>query len=343
MHLHHTSVLHNRGTCSLTQAHSLARKPALNVSKNRHRPDLAGKTLAPETDAMISRAVHKVCEKGWETQIPYTNLTDAACHSEYLVMRGKEQVVRIGAGGMAMTTAPDLLANDPAKALLSFPKYLQAVRRHSMLISKYQPENKKYWDAHIDIICNHPRRDTHWSLVLQYDIEIHKRSCNGSINPGVFQENIFNHVMDNAWDKALEMVTNALRAAPQKSFQSHGTALVYGQPSSSRQTHPAPSQSNQKPAQGLSTLPPAPTKQRGKCFHCGNSSHSVKPCDQDTLLNKWPVFITRNQQNEWTINGSTFCYRFNSLSRCDLASCKYPPHICTLCRATDHGAQSCCA
>jgi hypothetical protein len=241
---------------------------------------------------MISRAVRKVCEKGWETHIPFTNLTDAACHSEYLVMRQEEQVLRIGAAGTPITTSPDLPSNDPAEALLLFLEYLQAVRRHSMLIQEYQPENKSYWDTHVDIICNHPRRDTHWFIVLKYDIEIRKRSCNGSINPAIYQEHIFDHLMDQARDKALDMVTNAPRAAPPKSFQAHGSAHAYTQPSTSHQTQPAPSHSSQKAPKGNTTLPTPPTKQRGKCFRCGTIGHSVKRCSQNTLPNGRPTIIT---------------------------------------------------
>ncbi|KAG8693349.1 hypothetical protein FRC08_009175 [Ceratobasidium sp. 394] len=69
---------------------TLDHNPILNVSKNRHRPDLAAGVLAPPDDAMIPAPVRKVFDKGLRTHVPFTNLTDAHCQSEFLIMRHEE-------------------------------------------------------------------------------------------------------------------------------------------------------------------------------------------------------------------------------------------------------------
>jgi hypothetical protein len=288
---------------------------------------------------MIPCAVHKICENGWKTHIPYTNLTDAACCNEYQAMRQEEQTVRIGAEGQAITTAPDLSPNDPAEALLTFTEYLQATRRHSLLIREYQPDLQEYWDDHVDIVFNHLCRDTHWPVVLRYDIEIRKRSCNSAINPGIYQELIFTHLMDQVRDKALDLYKTAPQAAHQKSFQSNAastsTAHTRQNQYTSRSTQKTPTT---LPSTSLPATPPGP---RGRCYRCGLTGHAVRLCTQETLANGRTPNITRGRKGAWFINGGTFCYKFNSVDGCIPSECKNPPHVCTLCNATDHGAQNC--
>ncbi|KAG8744164.1 hypothetical protein FRC10_010733 [Ceratobasidium sp. 414] len=201
----------------------------------RHRPDLAGNTLAEAIDMMIPRAVHKVFEKGWQTPVPLTNLTDAACYNEYLVMRQEEHTVRIGAGGTAITTAPDLPANDPAETALSLVEWLQATKRFIALVEEYFPQNAKYWQEHVRIVFQHSLRDSHWPVVLRYDIEIRKRSCSSAINPGKFQSVIFNHIMDRWRDRTADLFTHAPQAALPKPFLA---VPAYTQPARSGLTRP---------------------------------------------------------------------------------------------------------
>ncbi|KAG8686033.1 hypothetical protein FRC08_012774 [Ceratobasidium sp. 394] len=98
----------------IPEPHSPETLPAPTIAaktstENRHRPDLAAGILAPAEDAMIPTAVRKVFEKGLKTHVPFTNLTDAHCQLEFSTMRSDEHTIRIGPGGTAITSAPDLL------------------------------------------------------------------------------------------------------------------------------------------------------------------------------------------------------------------------------------------
>jgi hypothetical protein len=289
---------------------------------------------------MIPRTVQKVCESGWKTHIPYTNLTDAACHNEYMAMQHDDHVLRIGAGGKAVMTAPDLPSHDPAEALLGFIEYLQAAQRHILLIREYQPENQAPWHKHIEIVFNHLLRDTHWPILLRYDIEIRKQSCNGSIDQGRYQKLIFDHQMELHRDRAVNLFQPAPPAAPQKSFQLNITATHTATP---RNNNPS-SRNNQKTTLHNTQTPSSSTPgPHGKCFRCGGAGHGICFCMQDTFPNGRATNIVRTggPKGPWTFNGKTFCYKFNSIDGCTSGDCQNPPHICTLCKSGDHGAQNC--
>ncbi|KAG9100808.1 hypothetical protein FRC06_003699, partial [Ceratobasidium sp. 370] len=179
---------------------------------------------------MIPRAVHKVFEKGWLTPVPLTNLTDAACYNEYLVMQQEEHVVHIGSGGTAITTAPDLPANDPAESSMPLVEWLQAIKRLLALIGEYFPHNLKYWESHVCIVFQHNLRDSHWPAILRYDIKICKWLCSGPINPGIYQATIFNHIMDRSRDRASDLFTQAPQAALPRPFLAPTTLAPPPQP-----------------------------------------------------------------------------------------------------------------
>ncbi|KAG6872070.1 hypothetical protein C0992_009907 [Termitomyces sp. T32_za158] len=77
--------------------------------------------------------------------------------------------------------------------------------------------------------------------------------------------------------------------------------------------------------------------QRTRCLSCGGTDHRIASCRAT------PKFLRRDGRLWKTPEGSSICFAFNSFSLCPRRTdCKYA-HICSLCGASAHGAQSCTA
>ncbi|KAG9080011.1 hypothetical protein FRC06_007184, partial [Ceratobasidium sp. 370] len=288
---------------------------SLYVSSNRHRPDLATGILAPAIDMMIPNAVRRVFAKGLKTHVPFTNLTDAHCQLDHVMMAQEQRTVRISAGGNAITSAPDLPSSDPDEMRLTFIEWLQAYKRFLALIAEYQPKNLLAWNQHHAIIFAHTLRDSHWALVLRYDIELRKCSCHSAIDVTMFQQHIFDDLREKSRDKAAHLTSHAPQAALPKTFRPYQPPNTTSPLPTYRKDHPPSYRATNNfttiPATP-NTQPPPPLRDHGKCFRCGFKGHGARRCPNETMPNGHPVIITKGAKNSWLLDGKPFCYKFNN-------------------------------
>ncbi|KAG9087292.1 hypothetical protein FRC06_002607 [Ceratobasidium sp. 370] len=233
-------------------------------------------------------------------------------------MAQEQRTVRIGSGGTAVTSAPDLLSSDPDEMRLTFIEWLQAYKRYLALIAEYQPKNLLAWNQHHAIIFAHTLRDSHWALVLRYDIELRKCSCHSTIDVTIFQQNIFDDLREKSCDKAVHLTSHAPQAALPKSFRPYQPPNTTSSLPPYRKDHPTSYRTTNNfttiPAVP-NTLPPPPLHDHGKCFRCGFKGHGARRCLNETMPNSHPVIITKGAKNSWLLDGKPFCYKFNNPTR----------------------------
>ncbi|KAG8729913.1 hypothetical protein FRC10_003302 [Ceratobasidium sp. 414] len=205
------TAVHHATTTAIHAAQTAGRDAGIHIALDAARAllgptmngaDLQGPPTTPRDHTMTVTAnrladiarTAEVFVKGFKTHVPFTNLTDAHCQLEHIVMAQEERTICIGASGTAITSALDLPSSNPEEMRLPLVKWLQAYRRFLALIAEYQPHNLLAWNEHHTIVFAHPLRDSHWALVLRYDIEMHKRSCYGPIDVTMFQRHVFEDI-----------------------------------------------------------------------------------------------------------------------------------------------------
>lgn len=76
---------------------------------------------------------------------------------------------------------------------------------------------------------------------------------------------------------------------------------------------------------------------RSKCISCGSLEHKLPSCCSALC------FLHREGCSWRAHNGNSVCFAFNSFSFCDRGTKCLHAHVCSLCRASAHGAKACSA
>jgi hypothetical protein len=308
--------------------------------RNRHRPEKVNGQLAPATSSMMPRKALKIMEDDWQEHLSLVILTTAYTQSRDATTDPEVAQWSIKNGQLVSSSRPS--AVDHREIDLMFQEWTQAWGRLLILIKRfYRKRYLRRWKNHFNFIFNHIDRDKYWQVMLRYDIDIRQRATQGPIDPGVFQENIYQHFLR---EDRLRPVT-----APQHSFPAPVHTAHVHLPAASSSNGPPPysndhassSSRAQQPSSGHAK--PKREKKAMRCFRCGgHDGHGPSACTHISRPNGRPILISKPAgSSNWEIDGAGFCFKFNTTSGCTAPNCKYAPHICSLCRSSAHGAQTC--
>lgn len=301
-----------------------------------HQPDLAGDELVDGICVVIPKAIRKIMQDNWKEYIPLTLLTTAHLKSSDTTRKLQTPIcLASGRKGLELmaTTDKDLV---PPKdeAAMDFQEWLQAWNHLLDLIDIYIPQATSAWEQHWKMIWQHRERDTRWHCLMRYCIEVRKAAVRANMNPGVWQAKIWQEIIDDDRDRIA-----AGRPPPGSRPSQPSTNSQHDKPATSshsfQRRSDAPSASDQKPARKT-----CGDQDLDKCFRCGTYGHLIRDCNRDFQYNGGKIHVTK-VGNTYMLDSKPFCYRFNTPKGCHIIPCPNPPHICSLCRATDHGAQQC--
>jgi hypothetical protein len=79
-----------------------------------------------------------------------------------------------------------------------------------------------------------------------------------------------------------------------------------------------------------------------RCLLCAGP-HPSRGCRAPTQINGRPVAITSQDEGKTFADseGTRYCFAYNGTTGCTNNTCPKGVHRCTLCKGSDHGAQSC--
>ncbi|KAF8599398.1 hypothetical protein BDV93DRAFT_590863, partial [Ceratobasidium sp. AG-I] len=275
-------------------------------------------------------------KSGWDKHVPFTLLTNQYCRSKEAYKDSSEKLM-LGPGNSIIATPSTLNTPNRAEDTLDLKEWLQASGRFLTLLEEFFDRHYvDAWEAHIDLIMAHDRRDDIWPTLLRYDIELRRRATRGPLNPGRWQKNIFEHIesQDIRDERA-----GRLSQWQQTSFTTTRTpmASTSGVGQYSFRDQPKPHSSN------TYTTSQGTGKQGRKvprCFRCGAQGHVPKYCRATTITNGKPIIVEGTHKSGWTIGGAAFCWSANGDTGCSRPTCANL-HLCSLCRSPDHGAFGC--
>lgn len=301
-----------------------------------HQPDLVSDELVDGICMVIPNAIRKIMENKWKEHIPLTLLTTAYLKAPESTKKIKAPIglASDGVGVEVMTTANNGLVSPKDEAAMNFQEWLQAWNHLLELIDLYLPRATPAWELHWKMIWQHRERDTRWHCLMQYCIAVRKAAVKMNMNPGVWQAKIWQEIVDDDRDRIA-----AGRPIPGALPSQNGASTSRNKPStSSHSSHQRANAPNA--ADHRSSRKPRGDADRDKCFRCGTFGHTVRECERDWQFNGSKIIIFK-VDNRWTLDDKPFCYRFNTPKGCHQNPCPNPPHVCSLCGAKDHGAQTC--
>ncbi|KAG8696580.1 hypothetical protein FRC08_007064 [Ceratobasidium sp. 394] len=297
-----------------------------------HRPDLAKHTLIDGAQVVIPPVIENIMRKGFRTYFPLTFV-----HPDFLHSPDAARYAKVAIGLASGTKSATQLTEAGSSGTLALEErnmaledWLGAWEHLIRLIRKYLPRPAyKAWKRHWTMIYEHRDRKSHWPRLMLYCIRIRQSATQINFNPGIWQERVYKEIIQEDRD--------AISARK----SSHPTPSTV---TASRTTHSYASTTVSAPASA--NLPKKPkiareVNPRERCFCCGSRGlHFAKDCSATKLHNKQPLVVRRTGSN-WTIDNNPFCYSFNTLKGCTKSPCPNVRHLCSLCRSTDHGAQTC--
>ncbi|KAJ7174970.1 hypothetical protein C8R43DRAFT_873113, partial [Mycena crocata] len=288
-------------------------------------PRIPGLTVS-NAGHLVPEAVRKRFTDGWKMHVPLHLLTDDFCafSNRATAKQLNDLFTMDGSSGTVVSVAKEI-SFEP-ELHLSFDKWFQAWGRLRELIATYFPEELEAWVKHYKSIPNRPNRADNWSLCLEYDSEIRRRSHYSSIDPAMFHLDVWNE---------LEPKHMAQRAID-----------LSGGPSSRNDEHVSSgSRSNPYKRQNGDHSNHSFRGDKGRCFVCGDDdpNHKAKNCDASRLVNGKNV-ILMSQKGRKDRDGVAYCFRFNGRIGCSGGvDCASGKHWCSLCGAKNglHSAQNC--
>lgn len=234
---------------------------------------------------------------------------------------------------------------------LSFMDFRKASQNLVSLIASHlaSPDHAliaQSWKSHYDMIFDHHDVYSAFDNYLIYDETLRtafpKRSQD--FDPGEFQSHIWQSIIDNRRNDEMSEYRSLLGHMKKSAIPpaKHITASLAASSSSSSKAPPPASSSFRKdtstPPTDSASAPPtasAPCK-KAHCWFCGGY-HRPKDCT--SVGNGW---LIKNSDGDWKGPGNlTVCFFFNGAKGCSNSASKCVfAHICSLCGATEHTAQS---
>ncbi|KAG8768096.1 hypothetical protein FRC12_005765 [Ceratobasidium sp. 428] len=308
----------------------------------------------------IAETVIATMRKGWSKHIALTMLDDEYCEK---VARGHVSTQSVGFNDKGSVHIVETDVKDPSRDehAMSFAQWDQAVPRLLSLIKQHLRERDFIrWRSYFELIRAQPTFHAEWNLWLAYDIQMRMITrWNKKLDFTVLNQAVLDDLRPRYQAKRIqtELINSGLRIAqnfPSSSRPRHDRYPSYSETSSlprwndTRSNEPRPQDSRPYEPRSYDSRSydrrrlrnPNNAGPSGKCFRCGERGHYAARCNASAQVSGKPILI-RAKGNDWTLDGNPFCYKHNGISGpCLTSSCEHK-HICSLCRGTDHGAQSC--
>lgn len=284
---------------------------------------MAGSEQAPAVVHFIPKKIMKILREGWKDHISLFYLTDAACES-YEAANSQPRAKITMKGDQLFATAAEDKRTEDKEFSLDLKEWTQAYNKFLYAVIIHFGESyAEYWKIHFSNIFTHDRRDSEWPALMRYCAEIRRRATLGAINPAVWHETIYTHILHKM--RYPDLVAPAGHSTVASS-QAHTTSF--------RATKAAPEDADTAKTRGS-------RNKLAKCFRCAVPGHSPMSCNRNTQANGKAVIVTKAPGGKPQIDGAPFCFAYNSARGCTRNPCTNPPHICSLCKSTEHGAQQC--
>lgn len=293
--------------------------------ESKGRPDIIARKLLGYQPFVIPESIHKKMMRRWQEHIPLTYLTDRYC-SAGTENKGRSKDFEVNPSGVLVSTEQPL--SDTNEEKLSFEDWHKAWQRFLSLIQRYIPKIYDPWRIHFERIRDAPDNQSRWQTWLEYDISLRKNSIHEGLDPAMFDRALWYRLdLDTARQTSLHQPSNR---AQQSSSRFPAGA------SNSRQSERSSQQERQPRSHQTRWTSPA------RCLLCAGPHYS-RGCRSTTQTNGRPTIITSrdNGKTYADSDGNRYCFAYNGATGCVTQSCPKGMHQCTLCKGSEHGAQSC--
>lgn len=308
----------------LPMPYATAATPLLTGSgASASRPTRIRGSVAASHKLSIPNGVVEILRTGWNRHIPLIYFTDT-----FLKSYAEGRVPDPALGNK------DLPVNGELE--LSYEHWSAAWRRFLEQIKFFLPLEYDNWMVHVQQITNREDRIQHWPLYLRYDIEVRKRCLRESFDPAMWQDHIFVYLeteyrATEAFRKMSELTRTSQNFSSNRFLQTN--------------TYPSRFRASTNP-KGFPRFPQSSSgSSSGVCFLCGANGHSAIQCRETKLRNGSPIFLIPGPDRKTyrDASGQLYCWYFSLPQGCSFAdrTCTRGVHACTLCGATEHGAQRC--
>ncbi|KAJ7724787.1 hypothetical protein B0H16DRAFT_1245203, partial [Mycena metata] len=297
-------------------------------STGRKRPARTPGLKASSAGFLVPDAIRKKFSgpRGWDSHVPLNFLTDKFCaFANTAAAKELNDIFLVDStSGAVVSTARELSVD--SELALSFDEWFQAWGRLLELIQTYVPEEHELWVVHFNSILHRPNRAQRWPLCLEYDSTVRRRALNTSLDPAVFQDEIWDELEPTHIAKRAVVI---LRNEHKKASSNSGRYQPY-------------KGAKQFTREGNDSFRP---KQKFRCFVCASNEdfHKSRNCTADRLTNGKPTLLSPKTRQDK--NGNSYCFSFNGFSGCPGGGpdCQKGHHWCSICgdKSGRHSAQDC--
>lgn len=324
--------------CNADMSLPLHRPPGILLSDAMGHSDSTGTTIPPRalhglppdvgrllssTDKVYPRKVVRALEQGMFEYIPLDLLTDDACRRamreplpelSFVISNGKLRL-------------PNVSFDVSKESKLSFGEWAAASDNlvGAMRVHLYAGSDTgsggpvanaiaDCFAAHFKHLKSRPNARMEFNLILDYDQRLRALFLreSHSFRMDTFHVDIWQECVASHHASRVKTLDNRLTEMERLLAHSKGPSLRFQESSSN-------------------------TTIRSKCLSCGSLDHKLPNCRST------PRFLRREGRSWRAPNGNSICFAFNGLSSCDRGSKCLHAHVCSLCGATAHGAQTCAA